>query len=227
MITVFLLILAIAPGVVIAMYIYMVDIRAPEPISTLSQCVFYGVLSFFISIGIGSLLQTYSLIEDDNIIHQMIRAIVFVGLVEEGSKFLFLSGILFRNPNFDQPFDAIVYSVMIGMGFATAENILYVINGDGGTALVRAVTAVPAHALFAVIMGFFIGEAKVFKSSSMLFSCLALFFASLVHGYYDYFIFLKFIPGVWQQAIISLGIMIGITHYAFRLRKDEIIIPDK
>ena len=87
-------------------------------------------------------------------------------------------------------------------------------------------TAVPAHALFAIIMGFFIGEAKVFKSSSGLFNFLGLFFASFAHGYYDYFLFLDFFPGLWIQPMIFLVIVIITTHFAFKYRKDEILGPD-
>jgi len=224
--TIFLLILAIAPGIGIGIFIYLRDIREPEPPGVLFLSVSYGVISFFISLGIGLLLRDNTHVEDENVAHQMIRALVFVGLVEEGSKFLFLRGLLYYNRNFTQPFDGIVYSVMVGMGFATAENILYVFNGDGGTAIVRMFTAVPAHAMFAVIMGFFLGEAKVFKSSSFLYSFMALFFAAFAHGYYDYFLFLSFVPGLWIQAIASLIIVVIITHYAIKLRKDEIINQD-
>jgi RsiW-degrading membrane proteinase PrsW (M82 family) len=220
--TLILLILAITPGIGIALFIYLRDIRKPEPTPLLIVSMGYGVISFFISLGIGYLLKKYTHIEPQNIAHQMIRAVIFVGLVEEGSKFLFLRGILFRNRRFNEPFDGIVYAVMVGMGFAIAENILYVINGDGGTAIVRMFTAVPAHAVFAVIMGFFLGEAKVFPTSSFLYASMALLFATFVHGYYDYFLFLSFVPGLWLQAIASLVIVVVLTHYAIKLRKDEI-----
>ena len=113
--TILLVVLAIAPGFAIALFIYRKDRRKHLSLGLLGQCIFYGIISFFISIGIGLLIQRYSYIEQDNIVHQMIRAVIFVGLVEEGSKFLFLRGVLFRNPHFKQPFDGIVYSVMIGM----------------------------------------------------------------------------------------------------------------
>jgi RsiW-degrading membrane proteinase PrsW (M82 family) len=218
--------MAVVPGFAIGLYVYLKDIRQPEPAGILMKAVFFGAVSFFISIGIGLLLHEHAEIETKNVADQMIRALIFVGLVEEGSKFIFLRGFLFNSKHFKQPFDGIVYSVMIGMGFATAENVVYVLNGDGGTAIVRMFTAVPAHAVFAVIMGFFIGEAKVFRSSSTLYSVMALLFASFAHGYYDYFLFLTFIPDLWMQAIASLVIVIIITHYAFKLRKDEIIDPD-
>lgn len=224
--TFILLLLAILPGFIIGLYIYLMDIRQPESRWIIIQSIIYGVLSFLISLAIGYLLHTNTNVRQGDVIHQMIRALIFVGLVEEGSKFLFLRGLLYNHRHFNQPFDGIVYSVMVGMGFATAENILYVFNGDAGTAVVRMVTAVPAHAVFAVIMGFFIGEAKVFKTSSGLYSGMALFFAAFVHGYYDYFLFLPSIRGLWLQAIGALIIVVVITHFAIKLRRDEIIKPD-
>lgn len=221
--TLFLLIMAVIPCVAICLYIYYTDIRNPEPISLLFISVFYGVISFFIALGIGYLLHTYAEIEQQDVAHQMIRAVIFVGLVEEGSKFLFLRGILFKNKHFNEAFDGIVYSVMIAMGFALAENILYVLNGDGGTAVVRMFTAVPAHAMFGVLMGFFIGEAKVFPTSSFLYSFLAIFISTFVHGYYDYFLFLTFVPGMWWHAVVALVVTVVITQFAIKLRKNEIL----
>jgi protease PrsW len=224
--TIFLLFLALIPGFIIGLYIYLMDIRHPESSRIIFLSVGCGVLSFLLSLGIGYLLHTNTDVHQGDVIHQMIRALVFVGLVEEGSKFLFLRTILFHHRQFNQPFDGIVYAVMVGMGFATAENILYVFNGDAGTAIVRMFTAVPAHAVFAVIMGFFIGEAKVFKTSSALYSGMALLFAAFVHGYYDYFLFLPSIKGLWMQAGGALVIVVIISHFAFKLRRDEIIRPD-
>lgn len=221
--TLILLIMAILPGLAITMIIYLRDIRKPEPSKFMLVSILFGALSFFISLGIGLLLHKYTNIEKDNFAHQMIRALIFVGFVEEGSKFLFLRGILFQNRHFKEPFDGILYAVMVGMGFAIAENIVYVLNGDGGTALIRMFTAVPAHGVFAVIMGFFLGEAKVFQTSSFLYAGMALGLATFVHGYYDYFLFLSFVPGLWIQAFVSLVIVVVLTHFAIKMRRDEII----
>ena len=55
---------------------------------------------------------------------------------------------------------------MIGMGFATLENILYADRFGLQTVMIRAFTAVPAHAIFAIIMGYYIGLAKFNKKKS-------------------------------------------------------------
>jgi RsiW-degrading membrane proteinase PrsW (M82 family) len=221
-----LLIMAIAPGLLIGYYIYLKDVHDKEPFGLIAFGVLLGAISFFVSIGLGLLLRKYTHIEQGDVIHQMIKALIFVGLVEEGSKFLFLRGVLYYNKNFTEPFDGIVYAVLIGMGFATTENLFYVFNGSGGTALIRMFTAVPAHGVFAVIMGFFIGEAKVFKTSSGLYSGLALGLAVFVHGYYDYFLFLPSIRGLWMQAVVGLIIFVVLTHFAIKLRREETIEPD-
>jgi protease PrsW len=85
--------------------------------------------------------------------------------------------------------------VMISMGFATLENILYVIFRDGGSsvAFMRMFTAVPAHAAFAVMMGYFVGLSRfaTTKRKSVLYFLLALLLPMTTHGLYDFFIFQK------------------------------------
>ena len=53
--------------------------------------------------------------------------------------------IIYPNKNFDEPFDGIVYSVFVGMGFATPENLIFVMQGSSSLALLRMVSAIPAH----------------------------------------------------------------------------------
>ena len=216
-----LIALALAPGIAIVLFFYLKDHHEPEPLKSLLLGLLYGVLSFGVFLAIGLSLDAVTEIEAESLVDQLIRAFIFVGLLEEGSKFLFLRGILYRSKNFNEPFDGIVYAVMVGMGFAMAENVVYVLKGGASIALVRMFTAVPAHAMFAVIMGFFLGEAKVFPTSSALFSTMALLFAALAHGFYDYFLFVSFIPGLWIQAMVCLVIALVLTHFAMKRHQQE------
>lgn len=215
----FLLVLSLVPGIAIAYFIYLKDKHEPEPPRLLAGAVLCGVLSFFLVLGSGQLLYRVVTISPEDLIHQLIRAFILVALLEEGAKFLLLRTLFYKY--FDEPFDGIVYAVMIGMGFATAENIVYVFQGGGGTALLRMFTAVPAHAVFAIIMGFFIGEAKVFPTSAGLYHLLAPAFATFVHGFYDYFLFIAFVPGLWIQAFVALLIAVVLTHFAIRQRQQD------
>lgn len=218
-----LILLAIVPALAIAAYIYIRDIREPEPSGLLVLTLLYGATAFFISRGIGFLLHNFIYTDDSGAMQQLISAFVFVGLLGEGFKFLFLRGITFYYKSFNQPFDGIVYSIMMGMGYAAAENILYVINGDLDTTILRITTAAPANAVFAVIMGYFLGEAKLIKSKMFLYSLLALLLAAFAHGYYDYFMQMMNVKGLWMQAGISLVIVVVLTQMAFKRRKDSVI----
>ncbi|MBK9105284.1 MAG: PrsW family intramembrane metalloprotease [Saprospiraceae bacterium] len=218
-----LILLAIVPALAIASYIYIRDIREPEPSGLLVLTLLYGATAFFISRGIGFLLHNFIYTDDSGAMQQLISAFVFVGLLGEGFKFLFLRGITFYYKSFNQPFDGIVYSIMMGMGYAAAENILYVINGDLDTTILRITTAAPANAVFAVIMGYFLGEAKLTKSKMFLYSLLALLLAAFAHGYYDYFMQMMNVKGLWMQAGISLVIVVVLTQMAFKRRKDSVI----
>ena len=220
--TILLLLLAIVPGLAIAFFIYLRDIRQAEPYSQLLLNIFFGVVSFFMARGIGFLLHHFIYIGHEDLTQQLLAAFLFVGLLGEGSKFLFLRGFTYYNRNFNHAFDGIVYSIMVGMGYATAENILYVVNGDSDSAMLRIITSAPANAVFAVIMGFFLGEAKLFKNRILLYSSLALLIPAAAHGYYDYFLTILNIRGLWMQAIVSLIIVVVLVQLAFkRLKNDE------
>jgi RsiW-degrading membrane proteinase PrsW (M82 family) len=215
-----LLALALAPGISISFYIYYSDKHEPEPVGLLIISFIYGILSVLITIGISIPLNSLVTINEASISDQAIHAFGIVAFVEEFSKFIFVRGILYRNKNFNEPFDGIVYAVMVGMGFATLENIYYVLNSGGATAILRMFTAVPAHALFAVLMGYFLGKAKFEHKKEGFYSFVALFVATLFHGVYDYFLFITFVPGIWILAFFSLAIAFFLSKKAMEIHEE-------
>jgi len=126
---------------------------------------------------------------------------ITAGFIEESFKFLGLYLLIWRNPNFNEKFDGIVYAVFVSLGFAAVENIMYVSEGGNKVALVRALTAVPAHALFGIRMGYYFGVAHMYKELRLSFLIKALFIPVLLHGIYDFMLlskisilFLAFVP---------------------------------
>lgn len=157
-----------------------------------------------------------------NLFQLAIYAFLGVALIEEGIKFLMMRWAIWRLPAFDEPLDGIIYSVMISMGFAVTENVLYVFNSDTygiayRTVLIRAFTAVPAHATFAILMGFFLGLAKCIPNKSYWLQVLGLFTAILFHGLYDFFLFANEIAGTIIGAIISLCLAILLSRQAISI----------
>ncbi len=215
-----LLALALAPGVAIGIYIYLKDKHEREPLSLLLMSFFYGALSTIVTLFISYPLDFLVTINEMNVVHQFGNAFFKVALVEEFSKFIFIRFILYYNKNFNEPFDGIVYSCMVGMGFATLENILYVFQYGVPTGFARMFTAVPAHATFAVLMGYFLGKAKFTHRKQITYSIVALLIATAFHGSYDYFWFISYVPGIWIGAILSLVVALILSKKAIRMHQD-------
>lgn len=214
-----LLALAFAPGLAIGLYIYLKDHHEREPLGLLITSFVYGGASTLITFFISWPLDSLVVLHDDNVVDQFTNAFFKVALVEEFSKFVFIRFILYYNRNFNEPFDGIVYATMVGMGFATLENILYVFQYGIPTGIVRMFTAVPAHGCFAVLMGYYLGKAKFTHRHEFSYSLFALLVATVFHGAYDYFWFISFVPGIWTGTIVSLIAAIILSKKAIRLHQ--------
>lgn len=217
-----LLLLAIAPVFIIILYIYFKDKYEKEP----KRFLFYNfLLGAIVSIIITTIIYygfdiVLPLSDETSIFQQFIKAFFVVGLTEEFSKYIIVRYYAQTNKEFNEPFDGIVYAVMVSMGFAATENISYVLEGGYQTALLRAFTAVPAHATFAILMGYYMGKAK-FSNNKIILNLAGLALATLFHGAYDFFLFIDFIPGIWVGAFISLIIGIVLSKKAIKRHQNR------
>jgi len=211
--------LSLAPGLAIVLFIYLKDKHEREPFWLLLISFLYGVLSTFVTYLVAWPVDSYVVFQAESLSDQFVNAFLKVALIEEFSKFIFIRFVLYRNKNFNEPFDGIVYAVMVGMGFATLENFLYVFQYGIATAVLRMFTAVPAHAMFAVLMGYYLGKAKFIHSRELYYSVVALLVATLFHGAYDYFWFISYVPGIWLGAIVSLVVAFIFSRRAIRLHQ--------
>ena len=109
---------------------------------------------------------------------------------------------------------------MVSMGFACTENVLYVVDGGYQTAVLRAFTAVPAHATFGILMGYYMGLAKFSKNRLQL-NLTGLFLAVIFHGAYDFFLFINFVPGISIGAFVSLIIAIVLSKKAIKKHQEN------
>jgi RsiW-degrading membrane proteinase PrsW (M82 family) len=187
-----LLALAVAPGIAISLFIYSRDRFDREPKRYLIVAFILGMLATIPPLLIQMLAgdaRSHSVLH--SILGYALYAYVIVALSEEASKFLVLRYYAYPKITFNEPFDGIVYGVMIGMGFATVENIEYVERFGFQTGLVRFFLAVPAHASFAVLMGYYVGMAKANAAQSVSLMVKGLFIPVLFHGSFDFFVFLQ------------------------------------
>jgi protease PrsW len=211
-----LLALAIAPGLGIMFFIYFKDKYEKEPFHLMLKCFLFGILAIIPAV----IVELASGLDGHKEIWIVaIYAFCIVGFSEEFSKYFFLRVFAFRKKDFNEPFDGIVYSVMISMGFATAENILYVLQGGLSVGLLRMFTAVPAHASFAILMGYFVGLAK-FKEKRFLYLSLGLFSAVIFHGLYDFFLIQEDYNLLKLMAFVALILAIVLSFKAMKINRE-------
>jgi protease PrsW len=216
-----LLLAAIAPILIVIVYIYIKDKYEKEPKRLLLMSFVFGAL---ISIIITTILYLgfdllLPLNNNHSVWQQFVKAFFVVALSEEFSKYVIVRYVSQPRRAFNEPFDGIIYAVMVSMGFAATENIFYVIVGGYEVAILRAFTAVPAHATFAILMGYYMGKAK-FAKNRVLMNFKGLGLAILFHGAYDFFLFIDFIPGVWVGAFISLGVGLFFARKAIKKHQE-------
>ncbi len=194
-----LIFLSILPVFLLGQYIYNNDFEK-EPKGLLISLFLMGIGSTAITLGVSYVMdQTIPFFSTDNAENLNIFTLipyVFIGvaLIEEFSKWFFVYVIGYHNKEFNHAYDAIVYSTFVALGFACIENIIYVLTGGLSTAVVRAITAVPGHACFGVIMGYHLGMAKTAdkhknKELSKKHKWKSLFYPILFHGIYDYLVY--------------------------------------
>lgn len=149
---------AVAPGIAILSYFYLRDSLEPEPISMVIRSFIFGVLLVIPIMVIQYIMQT-EWNWRDGIVAEVFQSAV----VEEFFKWMVIYFTAYKHVEFDEPYDGIVYAVAVSLGFATLENLFYLIINGLDIAFWRALLPVSSHALFAVWMGYYLGLAKFSK----------------------------------------------------------------
>ena len=216
--------LALAPALALALYIYWKDKHEKEPIGFLVVCFVLGSLGclpagFFNEIGAEVLGFDFD--GKNGIAVSFFMAFCVVGFGEELCKYIVLVLYALRKPSFNEPFDGIVYAVMISLGFAALENVFKVQDGGVGVAFARMLTAVPMHAAFGVLMGYQVGLAKFMNQSVQTnVSLKGLFLAVFFHGAYDFVLF-------QNSSILITLLVFPIMIWAFVLSRKAMRLHSK
>jgi RsiW-degrading membrane proteinase PrsW (M82 family) len=180
-----LLTISLAPVLVILVYIYFRDKYEKEPIGMLLKGLIAGVL---ITIPIIIFERTFSLLAETGLYSAAYDSFIVAALTEESLKFLAVYLLIWRSREFNERFDGIVYAVFVSLGFAAVENVLYVFDSGMQTGILRALTAVPAHALFGITMGFYLGLARFIPDQRKKLLFKAFLYPIIIHGIYDFLI---------------------------------------
>lgn len=147
---------AFAPSAAILSFIYLKDKYEPEPLKLIIKMFILGFLLVFPAYVFEKTFQ-----EGLNVFGWY-SSDINIAIIEEFLKWFTLYYMMYKNIEFNEPYDGIVYSVSIAMGFATLENIGYIFYNsiEPSMVILRSLLPVSGHALFGIIMGFFMGQAK-------------------------------------------------------------------
>lgn len=185
--------LAVGPGLVLIHLLWSRD-RYREPAGNVAWYLVLGALSVVPAAFLENALHVPILGAVDAGVEAVPTAVwAFLGVacVEEGLKYGLLWLRARRDRHLDEPFDWLVYSVAIALGFATLENLLYVLQGGAGVGVARALTAVPSHALDGTVMGWRLARAHGRAGPAAVRErALAFLEPAAWHGAYDYLLML-------------------------------------
>jgi len=215
-----ILLAAIAPVIIILVYIYFRDKYEKEPIKQLIKALVAGMIivipvifveTFIGGIGANLELSTRSA--------AFFNAFGVAAFSEESFKFLAFIFLIWRSKDYNERFDGIVYAVFISLGFAFVENVKYLMSYGTEIALMRGLLAVPGHALFGVTMGYYLSLSKfsIAKSDKSKFFIYAIVFPIVLHGSYDFILmanepmgmlaFIPFIIYLWKTGFKRMNIL--------------------
>ena len=213
---------SVLPVILIGLYIYKKD-KQKEPTKLLISLFIGGIGSCFITFilsGILGFIFPSLNIENEttNLINLLLQVFIGVALVEEFSKWIILYRVSYKNSAFDELYDALLYGMFVALGFACFENLLYVYSAGLGTAISRAISAVPGHVCDGMFMGYFLGLSKMGhlyndKKKERINLALSLIVPTIMHGIYDYCLFAN------KAIFIGIFIIFVICLYIYVIRK--------
>lgn len=147
-----------------------------------------GVISGLLVLSIGRVIAWASGFAEPGFEGAFADAFIGAAIPEELVKFLLLYFIVREHRDCDSGGDLFCAAMLIGLGFAGLENVLYLLaSGDNwiNLGLMRGVLAVPAHTVFGCLMGLF--AARAFRGlAPKLNWALALIVPVIGHGLYDF-----------------------------------------
>ncbi|MBD2461785.1 PrsW family intramembrane metalloprotease [Oscillatoria sp. FACHB-1407] len=161
--------LAIAPGLFWLWFFYKKDALEPEPRHLIVKTFFWGV---FLAIPVLIVQIPFLMISSSMIF----LAVIVAPITEEFGKYLVVRWGVYKNIEFDEPVDGIIYAAAAALGFASIENVFYLLGSyyapqeitEGASAsyavltlfVIRGLLSVPGHALWASLWGYALGVAK-------------------------------------------------------------------
>jgi RsiW-degrading membrane proteinase PrsW (M82 family) len=228
------LLVPILPGLVWLWIFYRTDRYEPEPKRLVALTFALGVFSIvpaYLVERLGEHLYPYLEAVDSAAAQPLgelvsplplfIGCFLVIGPAEELFKFLAVRGFIYNHKEFDEPLDGIIYASAAALGFASLENVFYVVDWTHGLGIrwgmlgARSFLALPGHVIFAATWGYALGRKK-FNPEYRVWPRLAA--AAGLHGLYD---FLLMYPPTRPAIILFMTVMVPILLREIRTLRAE------
>ncbi len=215
-----LLLATILPSILIILFFVYSD-KFKEPKGEILKVFFYGILITIPAYFLNTYLDAFWY-NNFRVSEGLISSFLTAAPVEEGLKLSILYFFVYKMKDFNEPIDGIVYGVTASLGFATLENFYYVYlladyfeTSSMSLAILRSFSAVPAHAVFGVFMGyFFMKYVFIKKGDNLLFAFIVPF---VLHGCYNLFASSNFIVSL---SLVIISWIIALRMFS-RLKKTQ------
>lgn len=206
------ILIALAPGVLWLSYFYRKDRHDPEPIPLVVATFLGGALAVAPAIALEAPCEIFwSLLIQPKTLFNAVNFFFNVALVEEGLKFALVFFFLYPRRDFDEPVDGVIYASAAALGFASAENVIYMFKMGWDIILLRGFLTTLAHVLFACMWGIALGKARFIDTGKKRVILQGLLLAILAHAAYDWLLTINLVGGLLALALL-MGWMWESTH---------------
>ncbi len=186
----FFLVLSAGPTVLWLIFCLWLDKKQPEPKYQIFKTFFAGgIITLPLLIIAGFLTVLIKNVLVAGLFNILIISFLIDGVVEEFAKYIVLRVAIVRFQYLDELKDGMIYGMVLGLGFAFVENVLYglSVGVTTGTSLVliRGFSTTLLHFLTGGIIGFFIVKTLVSSRKYKYFNYFGFLIAVLIHGSYN------------------------------------------
>ena len=210
-------ILAFAPGLFWLWFFVRGRSYRPNPRRLLALTFFFGMLSSIPAGIINTIFIDPEVIDGSADLAATAVAMLFVvGPVEELSKFMAVRLGAFRSLYFDEPRDGLVYAAAASLGFASVENLIYILSFGPAVMIARAPVSTLAHVIFSSFWGYALGlQAQQGRRGRHLWLVAGLAVAAAIHGLFNILLLALSIGG-FLLALLLVGVGLWWTLSRFR-----------
>ena len=184
------------PAFLLMLYFDWIDRKRPEPWTLRYAVTGVGILTVIPAVIFeATFTQIYANgFHSNGYADAAFNSFVVAGAVEEAAKIAAVFLVVWYASAFDERMDGLVYGARAGLGFALLENCLYIYkvaptNDLAMTWVLRALFAVPGHALWSGMVGYCAARMRFDKAGPGLFGGYAI--AVFFHGLYDFSMFVQ------------------------------------